>query len=392
MFVIKNSFIKSLFLAIVLFVCLYSIVSYFFLQNPDNPSQAQIELMNDKVYVANGARAQSAINEFIFSEYGEVDLFFPAVPFKAENFPALEVDIRNLTSNFQVELVWKIQGNPSVFQMPLIQPENNSKLNLISRNPNWQGLIEQIGLRIHPYADLGIKESSENEIFIQSLLLRKTSFVSDYLALFDYWVQFDPPTQGSINHVATKDELQFYSKPLIFIVIFTIIYALTLVLLKTQTRVLLFSMILSWLAIDLVFLLKSFKNSLWLSQTYAYEINQKLPDQDLKTIATQVQILLGYKDEANMEFVREKKVYILNDNRYELFRLIYHLIPVNANYLGLSDEESFESVKAGDYFLVIYPQYSSFKTMGGKLSVYNRSFKVNEVGKSSYFSLMEVVK
>ena len=82
----------------------------------------------------------------------------------------------------------------------------------------------------------------------------------------------------------------------------------------------------------------------------------------------------------------------MNDNRYELFRLIYHLIPVNANYLGLSDEESFESVKAGDYFLVIYPQYSSFKTMGGKLSVYNRSFKVNEVGKSSYFSLMEVVK
>ncbi|MCB1594045.1 MAG: hypothetical protein KDI76_03950, partial [Xanthomonadales bacterium] len=190
--------------------------------------------MNDKVYVANGARAQSAINEFIFSEYGEVDLFFPTVPFKADNFPALEVDIRNLTSNFQVELVWKIQGNPSVFQMPLIQPENNTKLNLISRNPNWQGLIEQIGLRIHPYADLGIKESSENEIFIQSLLLRKTNFVRDYMALLDYWVQFDPPTQGSINHVATKDELQFYSKPLIFIVIFTIIYALTLVLLKTQ--------------------------------------------------------------------------------------------------------------------------------------------------------------
>ncbi len=360
----------------------------------DNAKYSNKDLLVQEPQIAYGQR-QASHNQFAFQldEYGEAALSFVVGSFNADEFSQLEVTISNLSYNYQVLFVWMVKGNDSPFEVELSQPQGKPLVELLKSNPDWQGLITQIGLRIMPQEHLGIAIQPQQPIIVNRILLKNDSFSDLYGLLAQYWFKYDSLNYRSINHLKVHPDLPIYAQPLVFILVWLLVVVVMSWYFLDFNKIHVMVLVLTaWFLLDVVFIFNSQSISGWLNNIYQTEEEVILPDEDLNKLAQQIKFLLGLNNDRT-EKIKRHKVLILSSDRYQRARLIYHMLPVNSSFLDKNAEVNARAKLAeGDYILSYDIARKPSKPSQGILTVNTINIRVKEVAKADHYSIMRVIQ
>lgn len=384
----KSHAVRIILYALVVFVLLYSLLSYFVLSAGKQQQSQDINLLETDPQFIYGSKIEN--NEtltFNLDEFGEAAILFNIGKQAAEETSALSYQISNLPKNFQAVLVWQIQKE--IYETKLLQANGAQQLILLENIQEWKGEISQLGISFRPQDHLGISKVSPAEIKIKSLQLHSTSFFGDYFTLAHYWLAYTPLNYRSVNHLNLDKSLPFYAQLQSFTLLWLACFSLFIYFKYNNLTV--FPLFLAcWLFLAFFFIINLSKQTDW--ATTVQDKNITLPDENLLKIANQVKALLGLTDN-KIHKIKTNKVLVLSSDKYQRSRIIYHLLPVNSSFLDTNIEKDTKSlVTNGDFILSLSLNNNHIKPQNGLLTFNGLHFNVKEVAKSDNFSIMEVVK
>ena len=388
---LKPLAIRIILYALVVFILLYSLLSYFVLATDTNTSNQDINLLDKNPQFIYGSKIENKENlAFQLDEYGEAAILFNLKQLQAEDIPALSYQISNLPKNYQALLVWQLREQQEIYETKLLQATGSQQLILLSNIDAWRGEISQLGLSFRPQDHLGIPVPNRTEIQIQSLQMRTPSYFRDSLTLMQYWLAYNPLNYRSINHLSLDKSLPYYAQLQSFAILWLLSFSLLLYV-KFKRLSFLPLFLTSWLFIAFFNTVNSSKQTQWATTTHDRK-NTTLPDDNLLKIAKQVKALLGLNNN-RINKIKTNKVLVLSSDKYQRSRIIYHLLPVNSSFLDTNIEKDTKSiVRNGDFILSISLNNDHVRPQNGQLILNDLRLKVKEVAKSQNFSIMEVVK
>jgi hypothetical protein len=374
------------------FILLYLIITYLFVGN--SRSNKTKDLLKNTPRLVYGQQLPSEQGfQFKLDELGEAAIILKTDTFNARDYKQLNLRIKQLPINYQVQLVWVVKEQEENNETRLLQPNGHNIVDVLSDIPAWSGQVVQLGLRILPHDHLGIASASTQAIELEYAQLENSHFLKNYFTLFNYWLQYQPWSYRSINHTKLYQHLPFYAQPLVFILmwLFSALFIIYVIDKKIASLQLIFMIIAAWVYLDIIYLQNNAQRNSWVQSIYANG-DKPLPDEELNKLAKQVKSLLGLKNN-KLEVIKSHKVLILSSDRYHRARLIYHMLPVNSSFLDEAIEKNVRAtVQPGDYILSYDFIGNPIEPDQGQLNINTTTIKVKEIAHGAKFSIMRVTE
>jgi hypothetical protein len=384
----SKSFIVSI-IALVVFIALYSLISFLLISYSKNKVKIPLDLLSKPSHMIYGKKLNPDTFSFELDEFGEALVLFDLNPFNSDDYSQLELVVQGLSKNYVAKLVWVIKNHNQPNQFELIQPDGSFQINYLSKVATWKGEIAQVGLQIFPH-DLGLTLADGKKITLKNLSLNNGSFMRNYKALLSYWLRYDSWTYKSINHLKSDRSLPIYAQPAIFILLWLAFSLFIVSLFFKWKMVLPLYAMAAWLFIDLLFLSNNHLKKEWVDSIYSSDVKQ-LPDESLGNLAKQIKSLLNLTDK-NIEKIKKIKVLILSSNRYQRARLIFHMLPVNSSFIDVNIEDKvFNKVKTGDFIVSYDNDNRPHKPSAGLLQINSMTIPVEKIAQDKKFIIMRVL-
>ncbi|HHL32014.1 MAG TPA: hypothetical protein ENJ41_05455 [Oceanospirillales bacterium] len=375
-----------------MFILLYSIVAYLFVGNSHANKTKNLLQNNPQLIYGQQVSVENGF-QFKLDDLGEAAIILKTESFNASDYTQLNLRIKQLPINYQVQLVWIVNEQEENNEIRLLQPNGDNIVDVLSYVPAWQGQVLQLGLRILPHDHLGIAITSTQAIELEYAQLENSHFLKNYLVLFNYWLQYQPWSYRSINHTKLYQHLPFYAQPLVFILmwLFSALFIVYVIDKKVGNVTLIVLVTTAWVYLDIIYLHNNVQRNSWVQSIYANG-DKPLPDEELNKLAKQVKTLLGLKNN-KLDKLKYHKVLILSSDRYHRARLIYHMLPVNSSFLDEAIEKNVRAtVQPGDYILSYDFIGNPIKPDQGQLNISTTTIKVKEIAQGDKFSIMRVTE
>ena len=387
----KFSTIKNIVVALSVLIGLYTIFAYNFSATAYKSSAESYALLESKPVLAFGKSLSKDNNSYQLSldEFGQAMIVFTSKEINARDFSLFNYQIAHLSHNYTVELIWVNDESPEPKSHVLLQANGASQSLLLANEPEWKGVIKQIGMRFSPQFHLGIKQPNKQPIEVLGATLSVADFPQNYFTLLNYWLDYKPLSYKTINHLSYNADVPIWLSARFFVLLWLLIMLLihyTTAQNKKHGYALLIS---AWLMVDAFYLINSLKQDRWI-QSLPKTLEEKIPDNRLYAIAQKLHAIL--KTSHQKESTKNTKVFVLTSQNYQRLRLIYHLLPANSGYLDYNRGFEDSHIQAGDYILSYDAQAQVLRPVDGLLRKNVLSLKVEEISSGADFSIMRVIK
>jgi len=252
----------------------------------------------------------------------------------AERFTTLRYRFAGFPHTLELSLVFRTAGSPEDVAISLPWPGNATHTFDLSQVPEWRGRIVEIGFAEFPTAQLVPPAQGFKPFEIVEAGLWSRSWRGDLAALATDWFAAWPWTQRSV-HALGRDTDTPRERSLVLCVAIAAALALVLSLLLFGWRDRRFAVTtavtiaVAWLALDLVWQIGLWGRMQTTRAVYAplswAERQDTVADTDIVAAADRLRRILRGEPETSRILV-----YTGAGQGYELLRLIWHVLPLNA--------------------------------------------------------------